>query len=112
MRFEPIILGRTGLKVGRVGISAAYGAPANAIEEAFERGANYFYWGALRRGMMAEGIRRLVKLNREKMVVVIQNYWPWAKLVPKSLKRALKELETDYADILLCSTLKRRLNRR
>jgi len=43
MGFEPTILGRTGLKVGRIGISAAYGAPANAIEEAFERGANYFY---------------------------------------------------------------------
>ena len=112
MGFEPTILGRTGLKVGRIGISAAYGAPAEAIEEAFESGANYFYWGALRRGMMAEGIRRLVKQNREKMVVVIQNYWPWAKLIPKSLERALKELETDYADILLCSTLKRRLNQR
>jgi aryl-alcohol dehydrogenase-like predicted oxidoreductase len=112
MEFEPTILGRTGLKVGRIGISASYGAPANAIEEAFERGANYFYWGALRRGMMAEGIRRLVKKNREKMVVVVQNYWPWARLIPKSLKRALKELKTDYADILLCSTLKRRPNQR
>jgi predicted aldo/keto reductase-like oxidoreductase len=112
MGFEPTILGRIGLKVGRMGISAAYGAPADAIEEAFERGANYLYWGALRRGMMAEGIRRLVKKNREKMVVVIQNYWPWAKLIPKSLERALRELKTDYADILLCSTLKRRLNQR
>ena len=112
MRFEPTILGRTGLKVGRIGISAAYGAPAKAIEEAFECGANYFYWGALRRGMMAEGIRRLVKKNREKMVVVIQNYWPWAMLLPKSLKRALKELNTDYADILLFSSLRRRLNQR
>lgn len=68
MSFESTILGRTGLKVGRIGISGAYGAPANAIEEAFEHGANYFYWGALRRGMMAEGIRRLAKKNRNKMV--------------------------------------------
>jgi len=112
MGFEPAILGRTGLKVGRIGISAAYGTPADAIEEAFERGANYFYWGALRRGMMAEGIRRLVRKNREKMAVVVQNYWPWAMLIPKSLQRALKELKTDYADILLCSTLKRKPNQR
>lgn len=112
MGFTPTILGRTGLKVGRIGISATYGAPAKAIEEAFERGANYFYWGALRRGMMAEGIRRLVKKNREKMVVVIQNYWPWARFLPKSLKRALKELKTDYADVLLFSTLRRRPNQR
>jgi hypothetical protein len=51
MPFEPTILGRTGLKVGRMVISAAYGVPAKAIEEAFEHQANYFYWGALRRGM-------------------------------------------------------------
>jgi hypothetical protein len=50
MPFESTILGRTGLKVGRMGISAAYGAPAKAIEEAFEHQANYFYWGELRRG--------------------------------------------------------------
>lgn len=112
MRFDPIILGRTGLKVGRIGIGASYGVPPRAIEEAFEYGVNYFYWGALRRGMMAEGLRRLVKQNREKMVIVVQNYWPWAKLIPKSLKKALKELRTDYADILLCSTLKRRPNQR
>ncbi len=98
MGFNPTILGRTGLRVGRIGISAAYGAPAKSIEETFERGANYFYWGALRRGMMADGIRRLVRKNRDKMVVAIQNYWPWARLIPKSLERALKELRADYAE--------------
>jgi len=112
MSFEPTTLGRTGLKVGRMGLAAAYGVPAVAIEEAFERGVNYFYWGAPRRGMMAEGIRRLAKKNRERMVVVVQNYWPWAKLVPKSLQRALKELKLDYADVLLFSTFRRRPNRR
>jgi len=112
MGFTPTILGKTGLKVGRIGISASYGAPADAIEEAFEQGANYFYWGALRRGMMADGIRRLAKKNREKMVVTVQNYWPWARLLPKSLKRALEELKTDYADVLLLSTLRRRPNQK
>jgi len=112
MSFEPTILGRTGLKVGRLGLSAAYGVPAIAIEEAFECGVNYFHWGAARRGMMAEGIRRLAKKNRERMVVVIQNYWPWAKLIPKSLERALKELKLDYADVLLFSTFRKRPNQR
>ncbi len=50
---EPTILGRTGLKVRRLGMGSSYGAPAAAYEEAFERGCNYFYWGALRRGGMA-----------------------------------------------------------
>ena len=95
-----------------MGLSAAYGTPARAVEEAFEQGVNYFYWGALRRGPMAEGIRRLARKNRDKMVVVIQNYWPWAKLMPQSIERALRELQTDYADVLLFSTFRRRPNQR
>lgn len=112
MGFEPTILGRTGLKVGRLGISAAYGVPANAIEEAFEHGVNHFYWGAFRRGMMAESIRRIAKRNREKIVVVLQNYWPIASLIPRSVERGLKELNLDYVDILLFSTFRRRPNQR
>jgi aryl-alcohol dehydrogenase-like predicted oxidoreductase len=112
MSFEPVILGRSGLTVGRLGLAAGYGAPAEAIEEAFERGVNYFYWGALRRRMMVEGIRNLARANREKMIIVVQNYWPWAKFIPRSLKRALKELQLDYADVLLFSTFKKRPNRR
>ena len=61
---------------------------------------------------MAEGIRRLVRKNRDKMVVVIQNYWPWAKLMPQSLERALREVRIEYADVLLFSTLRRRPNQR
>jgi len=34
---EQTILGRTGIKVGRLGISSSYGAPVEAFEEAFER---------------------------------------------------------------------------
>lgn len=98
--------------MGRLGLSAAYGTPARAVEEAFEYGVNYLYWGALRRGPMAEGIRRLARKNRDKMVVVIQNYWPWAKLMPRSLERALREVGIGYADVLLFSTLRRRPNQR
>ncbi len=95
-----------------MGLAAGYGAPAEAVEEAFERGINYFYWGALRRSPMAEGIRRLAKKNRDGLVVVVQNYWPWAKFIPGSVKRALKELSLDYADVLLFSTFKKRPSQR
>jgi hypothetical protein len=33
-------LGRTGLKVGRLGVVSSYGAPAEAYEEAFDSGVN------------------------------------------------------------------------
>jgi hypothetical protein len=36
--FTKKILGRTGLKVGPLGLAASYGAPAEAFEEAFEKG--------------------------------------------------------------------------
>ena len=45
-------LGRTGLEVGRLGMAASYGVPARAVEQAFERGVNYLYWGTFRRGAL------------------------------------------------------------
>jgi hypothetical protein len=47
---EPRDLGRTGLKVGRLGVAGGYGAPAAAFEEAFERGCNYFLLGVAEAG--------------------------------------------------------------
>jgi aryl-alcohol dehydrogenase-like predicted oxidoreductase len=112
MSFESTTLGRTGLKIGPLGLAAGYGCPAEAVEEAFERGVNYFYWGALRRSPMAEGIRQLARRDRDKMVIVVQNYWPLARLIPSSLRRALRELGVDYADVLLFSTFRKRPNQR
>jgi len=37
---EQAILGRTGLKVARLGVASGYWVPAAAIEEAVERGCN------------------------------------------------------------------------
>ncbi len=64
---ERTVLGRTGVEVGRLGISASYGMPA-AVEYAFERGVNCIYWGSLPRKAFAEGVRNL-KRERERMVL-------------------------------------------
>ena len=53
------LLGRTGLKVGRLGVACSYGAPTAAFEEAFEQGVNYFYWGSMRKESMARAIRNI-----------------------------------------------------
>ncbi len=70
---EPAVLGRTGLKVGRLGIASGYGAPAAAIEEAFERGSNYFTWGTVIKGYargMREALRNIVaKGQRDRLVL-------------------------------------------
>ncbi len=97
---EPVTLGRTGLKVGRLGLSASYGMPAAGVERAFEEGMNYLYWGSLRRKAFAEGIRNL-RRQRERMVLVVQCYAPLGWYLRLSVERALRRLGFDYADVLL-----------
>jgi predicted aldo/keto reductase-like oxidoreductase len=100
MPFDPTILGRTGLRVGRMGIAASYGVPGASVERAFEQGINYLYWGSIRRKAFAQAIRNL-KSQRERMVLVVQSYSRLAKLMAWSIERALKTVGLDYADVLL-----------
>jgi aryl-alcohol dehydrogenase-like predicted oxidoreductase len=99
---EKVELGRTGLKVSRIGLAPGRGRlPASEVERAFERGINYLYWGSLRAGSYRDAIRNIGKSNREKMVLVVQSYSrsPW--YMRCSLEKALKQLKTDYTDLLL-----------
>lgn len=98
---QSVVLGRTGITVGRLGLGASYGPGAAAYEEAFERGANYFYWGSRRRSDMAEAIRTISKRARERLVVVVQSYARTGFLVKLSVERALRALGLDHADLLL-----------
>jgi aryl-alcohol dehydrogenase-like predicted oxidoreductase len=94
-------LGRTGLRVGRLGLGAGYGAPAAAFEMAFERGCNYFYWTSRKSGMR-EAIRHIVgQGQREQLVVALQSYARSGMLMEYSLKKALKALGLDHADVFL-----------
>ena len=98
--FAHAVLGRTGLKVGRLGISASYGVPGDALERAFERGVNYIYWGSRRTSSFGEGLKRLGS-HRDKFVLVIQSYTRVAGLMAWSVERALRTLNFDHADVLL-----------
>ncbi len=98
--FRNAILGRTGLRVGRLGAAASYGVPASAVERAFDCGVNYFYWGSRRTDAFAEALQRL-RPQRERLVLTIQSYSRAGSLLGLSLERALRKLQYDYADILL-----------
>jgi aryl-alcohol dehydrogenase-like predicted oxidoreductase len=98
--FPPRVLGRTGLMVGALGQSASYGAPTKAIEECFEQGMNYLYYGSLRRAAFAQAVRNLAP-QRERMVLVVQSYTRLPLLMRGSVQRALRQLRTDHADVLL-----------
>lgn len=99
---QKVRLGRTELWAGRLGLGASYGAPAAALEDAFEKGCNYFYWGALRNSKMSTAVRNIVSRGkRDHLIVVIQNFRRSPKGIEYSLMRGLKNLGLDYCDVLL-----------
>ncbi|MEW6262247.1 MAG: hypothetical protein AB1641_04145 [Thermodesulfobacteriota bacterium] len=95
-------LGRTGLRVGRLGVACSYGAPTAAFEEAFERGVNYFYWGSVRKEAMAQAIRNIVAQGqRDQLVIVLQSYSRSAFIMESLFRKGLRTLGLDSADVLL-----------
>ena len=99
---HPTVLGRTGLRVGRLGVASSYGAPPEAFEEAFDRGCTYFYWGSLRKRGMAEAIRNICgRGKRHDLIIVIQSYSRSASLLEMSYRKALKRLSIECGDVLL-----------
>jgi aryl-alcohol dehydrogenase-like predicted oxidoreductase len=97
---EKRILGRTGLEVGRIGMAASFGVPAKAVEQAFDGGVNYLYWGTFRRGPFGQALRNL-KPHRDRIVLVLQSYTRVAALMKPSVEIALRKLGYEYADVLL-----------
>lgn len=98
--FSRTLLGRTGLEVTRLGVSAGYGVPGEAVERAFEQGVNYLYWGTVRHGSFGATLRRL-RSRRDQFVLVVQSYTSIPKLLGWSLERALRALAFDHTDVLL-----------
>lgn len=95
-------LGRTGLSVSRLGIGAAYGAPALALEKAFhEHGVNAFYWGALRKAEMGNALRNLCRTDRDRIVVMFQTYDKSGFLMRRFHEKGLRNLGIDCADVLI-----------
>jgi len=98
---DQIELGSSGLSVSRMGIGADAGASSEAIEYAFERGINYFYWGSRRKSGMKKAIRNLAPRYREKMVIALQTYDYSGYALEHTFKRGLKQLKLDYADVFI-----------
>jgi len=113
---EPVVLGRTGLKVGRLGIASGYKAPAAAIEEAFERGCNYFTWGTVIKGYapgMREALKAIVgKGQRDRLVLAAFTYAHNNFMTERLLRRGLKSAGLDHADVLILGFFSRKPSRR
>ena len=102
---ETATLGRTGLKVGRLGISSSYGAPAQAFEEAFERGCNYFVVGSFMKGRskeMIQAVRNITRQgHRDKLVVCMMEYTHSSLIGRSHFYKGLKKLGLEYVDVLM-----------
>ncbi|MBI3181332.1 MAG: aldo/keto reductase [Myxococcales bacterium] len=82
-------------------VGSSYGVGARAIEAAFDRGVNFILWGLLRRERVAVAIRHLARRDRDRLVVGVQSYSPFASPISMSLKWALWRLGLDRADVLM-----------
>jgi predicted aldo/keto reductase-like oxidoreductase len=113
---EQVPLGRTGLKVGRLGIASGYSAPAKAIEEAFEHGCNYMTWGTFLKGYsspMREALRNIIaKGQRDRLVLAMFSYAHQPFLTEHFLAKGLKAAGLDYADVLVLGGFYRPPSRR
>jgi aryl-alcohol dehydrogenase-like predicted oxidoreductase len=97
-----VILGRSGLSVGPLGVSGGYGVGAGAVLRAFDRGVNYLYHGSRRNPGMAAAIRELAAAgHRAELVIVLQSYSRFPGSLERSLIRGLRQLGIETADVLL-----------
>lgn len=94
-------LGRTGLRSSRLGIGSSFGAPTRVIEEAFERGINYLYWGTIRRPAFGRALRNLARRHREELILTVQSYSRSPRLMLPSVEIALRRAGLEYFDFLL-----------
>ena len=89
-----------GLDVSALGIASSYGLSAADVERAFERGINFLFWGSLRKGDFGRGVRAVAQKHRERAVIAIQSYSRFGWAMRWSVNRALRQLGTDYVDVL------------
>lgn len=102
MNFDEIVtLGRTDLKVKKLGLSSGYAIPSSAVEKAYhEYGINYFHWSTRKPGMR-DGLKNLAQTERDKMVVCLQSYDHLGPILSRTVEKSLKRLNMDYADVLV-----------
>ncbi len=98
---DAVELGRTGLRVSRLGIGSSFVTSARFVEEAVEQGVNYLYWGSLRRSAFGQAIRNVARKNRAGVVLTVQSYSRVGALVAPSVELALRRAGVEYFDFLL-----------
>ena len=100
--FKEATLGKTGLKVFRLGLSASYLPGEKTIRRSIELGINYFFAYGFDR-QMTKSLPKLIQSNREKFVLATGAYnyiWGFQNL-EKALEKRLRQFKTDYIDLFM-----------
>jgi predicted aldo/keto reductase-like oxidoreductase len=100
--FWETTLGKTGLRVRRVGLSATYRPGVKTVHRALDEGINYFFAFGLD-GQMFRGLRDVLRTNREKCVVATgaYNLLLGHPNLERTLDKRLRQLKTDYVDVFM-----------
>lgn len=96
--FSHRILPAVEKRVFRLGIAGNYGIDSSDIAWAAEQGANYWVWGASFK-RVTEGIREVIKKDREKHVVAMLGWGFFGWQVRQRVEKALQKLNTEYLDV-------------
>jgi len=103
LNFSPAEFSHTVLPVVektvfRMGIAGNYGLDSSDIKWAADHGANYWVWGR-GFGKVTDGIREVIKSDRENHVVAMLGWAYFGWQVRRSVENALRKLGTDYLDV-------------
>jgi aryl-alcohol dehydrogenase-like predicted oxidoreductase len=100
--FTHATLGRTGIPVHRLGLSASYLPGRKTIDRAVDAGLNYFFCYGFD-FQMVRALREILKKDRERYVVATGPYnliWGHTD-VRRTLEKRLRQLGTEYIDVFL-----------
>lgn len=95
-------LGRTGLPVHRIGLSATYRPGRETVRRAIDEGLNYFFGFGVDTQML-KVLREEMKGRRERFVVATgaYNLLIGHPNIERTLEKRLRQLGTDYIDVFM-----------
>jgi aryl-alcohol dehydrogenase-like predicted oxidoreductase len=100
--FSQTTLGRTGIPIRRLGLSASYWPGKKTVYHALDAGLNFFFCYGFD-GQMVRVLRDLSRTRRQDVVIATGAYnliWGYPNL-RRTLEKRLRQLGTDYLDVFL-----------
>ncbi len=98
--FGETILGATGIRVRRLGLSASYWPGRKAVHYALDHGVNYFFAYGWDRQMVRT--LRDVSPSKRHEIVIATGAYNWILRhsdIRRSLEKRLRQFRTDYIDV-------------